>query len=93
MDFVHDELSDGRKIRSLTIIDLFTRECLAIDVGFSLRANDVVAAMNRLEYSRGLPQRISCDNGSEFAVGLHPKGANGLQSAREAHRQCDGGTL
>src|SRR5277367_4899245 len=69
MDFVHDELSNGRKIRTLTIIDLFTRECLGIEVGFSLRAIDVVAAMTRLEYSRGLPQRISCDNGSEFSGG------------------------
>ena len=67
MDFVADQLSDGRKIRTLTIIDLFTRECLAIEVGFSLRAEHVVAAVNRLEYSRGLPERISCDNGSEFA--------------------------
>ena len=67
MDFVADQLSDGRKIRTLTIVDLFTRECLAIEVGFSLRAEHVVAAVNRLEYSRGLPERISCDNGSEFA--------------------------
>ena len=59
MDFVADQLSDGRKIRTLTVIDLFTRECLAIEVGFSLRAEHVVAAMNCLEPSRGLPERIS----------------------------------
>ncbi len=69
MDFVHDELADGRKIRTLTVIDLFTRECLAIEVGLSLRAEHVVAAMERLKYSRGLPQRIASDNGSEFAGG------------------------
>jgi putative transposase len=69
MDFVADQLSDGRKIRTLTIIDLFTRECLAIEVGFSLRAEHVVAAVNRLEYSRGLPEWIFCDNGSEIAGG------------------------
>ena len=69
MDFVADQLADGRKIRTLTIIDLFTRECLGIEVGFSLKANDVVAAMNRLEHARGIPARISCDNGSEFAGG------------------------
>jgi len=40
-----------------------------IEIGFTLRAGDVVAAMNRLKYSRGLPQRISCDNGSEFSGG------------------------
>ena len=69
MDFVADQLSDGRKIRTLTIIDLFTRECLGIEVGFSLRAEHVVAAMNRLKHDRGLPQRITCDNGSEFSGG------------------------
>ena len=52
MDFVADQLADGRKIRTLTIIDLFTRECLGIEVGFSPKANDVVAAMNRLEHAR-----------------------------------------
>jgi putative transposase len=84
MDFVADQLADGRKIRTLTIIDLFTRECLGIEVGFSLRSNDVVAAMGKLEYARGLPQRISCDNGSEFlrrpdgSVGLHAPRSNGL---------------
>jgi len=67
MDFVADQLADGRKIRTLTIVDLYTRECLGIEVGFGLRAEHVVAAMNRLKYDRGLPQRITTDNGSEFA--------------------------
>ena len=52
MDFVADQLADGRKIRTLTIIDLFTRECLGIEVGFSLRAEHVVAAMDWLKYDR-----------------------------------------
>jgi putative transposase len=69
MDFVADQLSDGRKIRTLTIIDLFTRECLGIEIGFNLRGDDVVEAMNHLEYARGVAQRISCDNGSEFSGG------------------------
>lgn len=56
MDFVADQLADGRKIRTLTVIDLFTRECLAIEVGYTLRGADVVEAMNRLKHSRGLPQ-------------------------------------
>ena len=69
MDFVADQLADGRKMRTLTVVDLFTRECLAIEVGYSLRAEHVVAAMNYLKYERGLPKRIACDNGSEFAGG------------------------
>jgi putative transposase len=70
MDFVADQLADGRRIRTLTIIDLFTRECLGIEVGFSLRAEDVVTALKHLKYDRGLPNRISCDNGSEFSGGM-----------------------
>ena len=45
MDFVADELADGRRFRSLTIIDLFTRECLAIDVGRGLSGQDVTATL------------------------------------------------
>jgi putative transposase len=66
MDFVADELADGRRFRALTVIDIFTRECLDIEVGQSLRAEHVVATLERLKYSRGVPQRIYCDNGSEF---------------------------
>jgi putative transposase len=69
MDFVADELADGRRFRALTVVDLFTRECLAIEVGQSLRAEHVVQALNRLKFERGLPRRIYCDNGSEFASG------------------------
>lgn len=69
MDFVADRLANGRKIRTLTIVDLYTRECLGIEAGFTLRAEDVVTAMNHLKYDRGLPKRIACDNGSEFAGG------------------------
>lgn len=66
MDFVADQLADGRRFRALTVIDLFTRECLAIDVGHGLSGRDVVATLERLRFERGLPQRIYCDNGSEF---------------------------
>jgi putative transposase len=53
----------------LTAVDLFTRECLAIEVGFSLRAEHVVTAMRQISHERGLPRRFSRDNGSEFAGG------------------------
>ena len=66
MDFVADELADGRRFRTLTVIDLFTRECLAIEVGQGLRGQDVAATLERLRFERGLPQRIYCDNGTEF---------------------------
>lgn len=64
MDFVADELFDGRKLRMLTVVDCYTRECLAIDVGQSLKGEDVVESLNRICAQRGLPQTIKTDNGS-----------------------------
>lgn len=66
MEFVADQLSDGRRSRALTVLDLFTRECLAIDVDHALSGRDVVSTLERLRFERGLPQRIYCDNGTEF---------------------------
>jgi putative transposase len=66
MDFVSDQLSDGRRFRSLTVVDIYTRESLAIESGQSLRGEDVVRVLNRLKEQRGLPQMLFCDNGSEF---------------------------
>ena len=67
MDFVADNLFDGRKIRALTIVDNFSRQCLAIHVGQSLKGEDVVAVMTRLQQELGVvPERIQVDNGSEF---------------------------
>jgi putative transposase len=63
MDFVADELADGRRFRTLTVLDLFTRECLELEVGRSLTGQDVVRTLERLRFDRGLPQRIYCDNG------------------------------
>jgi len=66
MDFVSDALFDGRRFRSLTVVDNFSRECLAIVVGQSLRGEDVVATLERLRQERGTPRRIQADNGPEF---------------------------
>lgn len=52
MDFVADQLADGSKFRSLTIVDVYTREALAIEVGASLRGEHVVATLNRLAAKR-----------------------------------------
>lgn len=67
MDFVADQLVDGTRFRALTIVDVFTREALAISVGQRLRGEDVVAVCNRLVARRGAPVRVFVDNGSEFA--------------------------
>jgi putative transposase len=66
MDFVTDSLFNGRRFRALTIVDNFSRECLAIKVGQSLRGEDVVAVLNWITGTTGTPQTISVDNGPEF---------------------------
>lgn len=68
MDFIADQLFDGRKFRSLTIVDNYSRECVAIHPGQSLKAADVVAVLEELKHNRQIaPQRLQVDNGSEFA--------------------------
>lgn len=66
MDFVADALFDGRRLRALTVVDNYTRECLAIEVGQSLKGDDVVNALLRITAERGKPRTIKTDNGSEF---------------------------
>ena len=66
MDFVSDTLSNGRRFRCLTIMDEFSRECLAIHVAHSIPAGGVIEVMERLKESRGLPEVIITANGSEF---------------------------
>ena len=67
MDFVADQLADGRRFRALTIVDVFSREALAIEVGRCLRGVDVVRVCNQLVARRGAPKRVLVDNGSEFS--------------------------
>jgi putative transposase len=67
MDFVADQLFDGRRFRALTLVDNFGRECLEIEVGQSLKGLDVVDVMERIKQMRGIvPKRVQVDNGSEF---------------------------
>lgn len=66
MDFVRDTRADGRAFRALTLVDACTRECPVIEVDVSLGGARVVAVLERLRISRGLPQRITVDNGPEF---------------------------
>ena len=66
MDFMSDRLSNRSKIRLLTVIDVLTRETLAIEVGPRLRGENVAHVLNKLVYLYGRPDRIFCDNGAEF---------------------------
>lgn len=67
MDFVADALTDGRRFRSLNIVDDYNRECLATEVDTSLTGARVVRVLARLRELRGLPQVLVTDNGPEFA--------------------------
>jgi putative transposase len=66
MDFVADALYDGRRFRALTLVDNFTRESPAIEVGSSISGKQVVSVLERLARTHGLPQVITTDNGTEF---------------------------
>jgi putative transposase len=67
MDFVSDQLTNGERFRALTIVDVFSREALAVHVGKQLRAENVVEVCNGLVVKRGAPRRVFTDNGSEFS--------------------------
>lgn len=67
MDFVADALFDGRKIRCLTIVDKYSRKCMAIEVGQGLKGTDVVSALEELRlFQQAMPRKIQVDNRSEF---------------------------
>ena len=66
LDFVHDQLSSGHKFRILTVVDVYSREGLATEVDYRLRAENVVEVLNRLVRQRGAPKFLFADNGAEF---------------------------
>lgn len=66
MDFVSDGLCNGRKVRCLTIVDDYSRECPAIEVDTSINGRRVTAVLDRLAEVRGLPRSITVDHGPEF---------------------------
>jgi len=69
MDFMHEQLSDGRSYRLFNVIDDFNREALAIDIDFSLPAVRVVRSLNQIIEWRGKPVSIRSDNGPEYISG------------------------
>jgi len=66
MDFMQDTLADGRGLRVLTVIDSFTRECLALVAQPRFRGEDVATVLHQIGATRPLPSRITVDNGTEF---------------------------
>jgi len=66
LDFVSDSLYNGEKFRALTIIDIYTRECLQIYANQRFRGESVVEELDRITLRRGYPKKIRVDNGPEF---------------------------
>jgi putative transposase len=66
LDFVHDVVECGRKIRMLSVEDAYTRECLALEVDTSFASRRVTRVLEEIIAQRGLPQTIRCDNGPEL---------------------------
>jgi transposase InsO family protein len=67
-DFVSDQTTDGRRLKFLCVVDEFTRECLALEVGRSFRAREVIAVLVGLIAQRGAPAHLRSDNGPEFVA-------------------------
>jgi len=67
-DFLADRTEDGRQLKLLVVIDEFTRECLAIEVGRTFTARDVILTLQYLFAVRGAPEHVRSDNGPEFVA-------------------------
>lgn len=68
MDFQFDETRDGKQLKLLNIVDVFTRECLAVKTERSIIADDVTVLLDELVARHGVPAYLRCDNGPEFAA-------------------------
>jgi transposase InsO family protein len=67
-DFVAARTYDGRSLRILTVIDEYSRECLAIVVARRLGSDDILHCLTKLFITQGIPENIRSDNGSEFTA-------------------------
>ena len=66
LDFVHDAVECGRTIRVLSVVDAYTRECLALEVDTSFASRRVTRVLDAIVVERGEPMAIRCDNGPEL---------------------------
>ena len=66
MDFMADQLADGRRFRLLVVMDVFNRECLALEADTSISGERVSRVLDRVIFERGKPQCLGSDNGPEF---------------------------
>jgi len=66
LDFISDKLATGRSVRVLSVVDAFTRECVALKVDTSFASRHVTRVLEKVMSQRGWPRSIRCDNGPEF---------------------------
>jgi putative transposase len=66
LDFVHDAVECGRAIRVLSVVDAYTRECLALEVDTGFASRRVTRVLEAIMAERGQPGSVRCDNGPEF---------------------------
>src|SRR5277367_4711458 len=66
LDFVHDAAESGRAFRALSVLDVYTRECLALEVDTSFASRRLTRVLGEILLERGQPAAIRCDNGPEF---------------------------
>jgi putative transposase len=66
LDFAHDAVAAGRRMRVLSVVDVFTRECLALEVDTSFASQRVTRVLEEIAVQRGQPRSIRCDNGPEL---------------------------
>ena len=66
LDFAHDAVAAGRRMRVLSVVDVFTRECLALEVDTSFASQRVTRVLEEIVLRRGEPRSIRCDNGPEL---------------------------
>jgi hypothetical protein len=82
MDFMHDQLADGRTFRLFNVIDDYNREALGIEIDFSLPSERVIRELKQIISWRGKPEVIRCDNGPDTSVQQyrhgHKSGESGL---------------
>jgi transposase InsO family protein len=98
LDFVADQWADGRWFRALTILDVFTRESVAIEVGQRLKGEDVVGALNQIRGKRRVPKVLLCDTvrsspARSWTCGRITTGCRSTSRGREADRQCACGVV
>ena len=88
-DFILERTRDGRAARLLTVIDEYTRECLAIRAERRIRSIDVIATLADLMVTRGVPEHIRSDNGPEFTSRAVREWLGNVGAKNAIHRNRD----